>query len=109
MNIIDGGITSAKGFSAASFCAGIKSTAKDDMAMIVSDTPCLVAGTFTTNKVFAAPVKWDKKVVYDSEYAQAMKAHALMQLLLIAALPMHVLARRATRLVRQRPVLFSLF
>ena len=72
MNIIDGGITSAKGFSAASFCAGIKSTAKDDMAMIVSDTPCLVAGTFTTNKVFAAPVKWDKKVVYESPCANAV-------------------------------------
>lgn len=30
------------------------------MAMIFSEKPCVTAGTFTTNKVFAAPVKWVK-------------------------------------------------
>ena len=29
------------------------------MAMVYSEVPCAVAGTFTTNVVKAAPVKWD--------------------------------------------------
>lgn len=72
MNIIQGGVTSAKGFKATGFNAGIKNNEKKDMAMIYSEVPCTVAGTFTTNKVYAAPVKWDREVVYDSEYAQAV-------------------------------------
>lgn len=34
------------------------------MALIYSRIPCEVAGTFTTNVVKAAPVKWDQSVVY---------------------------------------------
>ena len=30
------------------------------MALIYSEKPCKVAGTFTTNVVKAAPVKWDQ-------------------------------------------------
>ena len=33
------------------------------MAMVYSKVPCVVAGTFTTNVVKAAPVKWDQQVV----------------------------------------------
>jgi glutamate N-acetyltransferase/amino-acid N-acetyltransferase len=40
--------------------------------MIYSDVPCVAAGTFTTNIVKAAPVKWDRQVVYESEHAQAV-------------------------------------
>ncbi len=57
-----GGVTAAKGFQAAGVEAGIKKEGKD-MAMIYSRTPCQVAGTFTTNIVKAAPVKWDQAVV----------------------------------------------
>ena len=42
------------------------------MAMIFSSVPCKAAGTFTTNVVKAAPVKWDQKVVYEQPYAQAV-------------------------------------
>ena len=65
MNITDGGITAAKGFEAAGIEVGIKEnhSGKKDMAMIFSKTPCKVAGTFTTNRVKAAPVKWDREVV----------------------------------------------
>ena len=42
------------------------------MAMVVSDKPCVTAGTFTLNRVFAAPVKWDKNIVYNEDYAQAI-------------------------------------
>lgn len=72
MEIINGGVTAAKGFTAAGINVGIKNNIKKDMAMVVSDAPCVAAGTFTLNKVCAAPVKWDKKVVYESDYAQAV-------------------------------------
>ena len=72
MEIIQGGVTAAKGFKAAGMNAGIKNKTKKDMAMIFSEKPCVTAGTFTTNKVFAAPVKWDKNIVYNSEYSQAV-------------------------------------
>jgi len=56
--IVAGTITTPKGFKAATLRAGIKESRKrDDMALIVSDTPAAVAGTFTTNRVKAAPVK----------------------------------------------------
>ena len=72
MNIIEGGVTAAKGFKAAGLNAGIKNNIKKDMALIYSEVPCATAGTFTLNKVFAAPVKWDKEVVYNSEFSQAV-------------------------------------
>jgi len=52
-----------KGFSAAGITAGIKSTNKKDMALIVSEKPSVTAGVFTTNQIKAAPVKWDIQVV----------------------------------------------
>ena len=60
---ISGGVTAAKGFRAACCAAGIKYQGRTDMAMIVSDVPCAAAGTFTSNKVKAAPVLWDMEVV----------------------------------------------
>ena len=72
MKIIDGGVTAAKGFKAAGMHAGIKKGTKKDMAMIVSSAPCMAAGTFTTNLVKAAPVKWDQHVVYEHGEARAV-------------------------------------
>ena len=69
MEYIEGGVTAAKGFKASSAAAGIKYQGRTDMAMIYSDVPCVAAGTFTTNIVKAAPVKWDRQVVYESEHA----------------------------------------
>lgn len=42
------------------------------MALVYSEKPCVAAGVFTTNKVKAAPVKWDYNVVHNSPYAQAV-------------------------------------
>ena len=69
---IDGGVTAAKGFEAASAAAGTKYQGRDDMALIYSETPCRAAGTFTTNVVKAAPVKWDQKIVAESPYVQVV-------------------------------------
>ena len=72
MKVIKGGVTAANGFQAAGLSAGIKKGNTKDMAMIYSIVPCKAAGTFTTNVVKAAPVKWDKEVVYHSSAAQAV-------------------------------------
>lgn len=76
MKQIKGGVTAAKGFKAASTSAGIKYKDRTDMAMIYSEVSCAAAGTFTTNIVKAAPVKWDQHVVYDSKQAQAVVVNA---------------------------------
>lgn len=72
MKRLEGGVTAAKGFQAAGIYAGIKKNNKSDMAMVYSEVPCIAAGTFTTNLVKAAPVKWDQKVVKESDSAQAI-------------------------------------
>ena len=73
---ITGGVTAAKGFKAASTAAGIKYKDRKDMAMIYSEVPCAAAGTFTTNIVKAAPVKWDQNVVYNQPNSQAIVVNA---------------------------------
>ena len=72
MKQVKGGVTAAKGYEAASTAAGIKYVGRTDMAMIYSQVPCVAAGTFTTNVVKAAPVKWDQKVVASGEKVQAV-------------------------------------
>ncbi len=71
MEIINGGVTAAQGFSAAGVYAGIKKK-KKDMALVYSTVPAVQAGTFTTNMVKAAPVKWDIKLTKESEFIQAV-------------------------------------
>ena len=73
---ISGGVTAAKGFRAACCAAGIKYQGRTDMAMIVSDVPCAAAGTFTSNKVKAAPVLWDMEVVGSGCPVQAVVVNA---------------------------------
>lgn len=46
------------GFHAAGVSAGIKKDGKEDMALVFSDQDAVMAGTFTSNQVRAAPVKW---------------------------------------------------
>lgn len=76
MKIIEGGVTAAKGFQAASTAAGIKYQNRPDMALIYSEKPCISAGTFTTNLVKAAPVKWDKNQVTSGALAHAVVVNA---------------------------------
>lgn len=76
MKVIDGGVTAAKGFEAAGAEAAIKYQNRKDMAMVYSKVPCKAAGTFTTNVVKAAPILWDRDIVTNSEYAQAVVVNA---------------------------------
>ena len=72
MKQIKGGVTAAKGYEAASTAAGIKYQGRTDMALIYSQVPCVSAGTFTTNVVKAAPVKWDRQIVASGAGVQAV-------------------------------------
>ncbi len=70
--LFEGGVTSAKGFKAASTAAGIKYQGRTDMAMVTSDVPCTCAGTFTSNVVKAACVLWDKEITESGRPLQAV-------------------------------------
>ena len=74
MKVIDGGVTSAKGFKASAFAAGVKYQDRLDMAMIFSEKPCTAAAVFTSNIVKAAPVLWDRKIIRED----AGKVHAVV-------------------------------
>jgi glutamate N-acetyltransferase/amino-acid N-acetyltransferase len=59
---ISGGVNASDGFSSASAACGIKRSSpaggplRNDLCLVVSDTPAAAAGVFTTNLVKAAPV-----------------------------------------------------
>ena len=54
------GILVPRGFRAAATKAGIKPSGGLDLAVLAADGPCVAAGTYTTNRVCAAPVRWDR-------------------------------------------------
>src|SRR5215470_8001458 len=57
-------VTAPLGFRAAGVVAGIKSSGKPDLALVVNDGPdATAAGVFTMNRVQAAPVLWSRQVL----------------------------------------------
>ena len=72
MKTVEGGVCAAKGFQAAGVEAGVKYKDRKDMALIYSEAPCVCAGTFTTNVVKAAPVLWDRELVENAPFVQAV-------------------------------------
>lgn len=76
MKVIEGGVTSAKGFLATATAAGIKYKDRKDMALIYSESACVTAGTYTTNVVKAAPVLWDKELTDHAPFTQAVVINA---------------------------------
>ena len=54
---VEGGICASDGFFADGISAGLKPNNELDLAFIYSDTLCEVASVFTTNKMYAAPIK----------------------------------------------------
>lgn len=67
----NGSVTSAKGFKAAGIYCGIKKKRKD-LALIYSETECSVAGTFTLNKVKAAPIVISQELVKQRNKVKAV-------------------------------------
>src|SRR3954469_21727904 len=62
-------------FRAAAVKAGIKPSGGLDLVVFAADGPCAAAGTFTTNRVCAAPVRWDRARV-PSEVIRALVINA---------------------------------
>lgn len=62
---IEGGVCAAWGFVCGAVHVGIKAANKDrvDLGIVASLEPCVAAGTFTTNRVQAAPVLISKEHV----------------------------------------------
>jgi len=61
-------VTSASGFRAAGATAGLKTSGRADVALVVNDGPlAIAAAVFTTNRFKAAPVLWSEQVCADSE------------------------------------------
>ena len=69
---IDGGsVTSPKGFVAAGIFCGIKKQRKD-LSLIYSEQSCAAAGTFTLNKVKAAPLLVSQDVIKNKRNVKAV-------------------------------------
>ena len=68
----DGGVCSPKGFTASAYTAGIKASGKPDMALLKSEKAARCFAVFTTNKVKAAPVLYDKSVLEHAHFASAV-------------------------------------
>ena len=59
-------VTAAKGFVAAGVKAGLKSSGKEDVALVQNLGPSFAAAAvFTTNRALANPVIWSKEVIKD--------------------------------------------
>jgi len=60
---VQGGVAAAKGFLAGGLHCGVKKPGELDLAIIYSERPATIAGTFSRNYVKAAPVYQSKRVV----------------------------------------------
>ena len=76
---IEGGsITTPSGFRAGSAYCGLKTAGpgKLDLALLCSQTPCVAAGVFTTNRLKAAPVRLCESRLAQMPAAQAVIVNA---------------------------------
>ena len=69
-------ITSVKGIYASYTSANIKYNNRNDMAMIYTEVPAIYAGTFTKNKIKAAPVIWDEMILNEDNKISAIVINA---------------------------------
>lgn len=68
MKDITGGVCAPLGFQAGAIHAGIrKNRTKKDLALIVSEVPCIAAATYTQNRVKGAPLIVTKKHLKDGQ------------------------------------------
>ena len=66
-------VTAAKGFLASGVSAGLKSSGKKDVALIVNQGPNFDASAvFTSNKVKAAPVIWTQEIIKNKKLKAAV-------------------------------------
>jgi len=70
--VIDGGITSPKGFLAAGVHCGVKKSGRKDLSLLVSEKPAAAVGAFTTNLVKAAPLTLTEGLLNSAPELQAV-------------------------------------
>ena len=70
----DGHIAMVRGIRAAGVACGIKNIeGSPDLAIVMSEVPCHAAAVFTKNKVTAAPVQYDRRLLREhNTIAQAV-------------------------------------
>lgn len=74
---VAGGVCAARGFAAAGIHAGFKANPeRADLALVVADAPCAVAGVFTLNRFCAAPVTVDREHIAAANQARAVVINA---------------------------------
>lgn len=56
-------LADVRGFRFTGVWAGLRPNGDPDMALVISDSPCVAAGTFTRNLVRAAPVLYDERLL----------------------------------------------
>ncbi len=57
MKVLEGGLEQVHGYCFSAVECGIRKKGRIDFCLIAADKPCNAAGLFTTNKIFAAPVR----------------------------------------------------
>lgn len=70
------GVTAPQGFRASAVSAGIRKRPGLDLALVVSETPALAAGMFTTNQMAAAPVLVSRDHLRNSRTHRAVLLNA---------------------------------
>jgi glutamate N-acetyltransferase/amino-acid N-acetyltransferase len=67
----------APGFRAAAVACGLRTSGAPDLALVAAEAPCAAAGVFTTNRVQAAPVLYDREALAaGAERIRAVVANA---------------------------------
>jgi glutamate N-acetyltransferase / amino-acid N-acetyltransferase len=57
LKVLEGGLEQVPGYSFSAVECGIRKKDRLDFCLIAADKPCNAAGLFTTNKIFAAPIR----------------------------------------------------
>lgn len=74
---VAGGVCAARGFCAGGIHAGFKADPeRRDLALVVAEKPCAVAGVFTRNRFCAAPVVVDREHIAAAGQARAVVINA---------------------------------
>ena len=74
--LLNGTITSPKGYTAIGVSAGMKRSGSLDLAVIHSEVPCLFASAFTNNSFAAAPVLYCQEIARKSEKTRTIVANS---------------------------------
>ena len=74
--IVEGGVTAPKGYKAAGIAAGLKASGAPDLALILSDTEAIAAGSFTKTQVRAACVDYCRQLLQEDSSMRAILCNA---------------------------------